>query len=107
MRTKILLLSAILFMSANLVHANATVSEISSEQDLKNYGYSDKIIEASRLYKCRATGQKCLSDDEIKYGNASKPVKWVRKFFMYLDPALENDPPMMHRTNINPSVNDF
>lgn len=87
-----------------------TDAESTSADYLRNHGYSTTTAELVQLQKAQINGTKYVAPEEPEYYNA-KGVKAVRKFFIYLDPALKNDARGiygMHDTNYSgPNVNDL
>lgn len=84
-----------------------TRSETSSVDYMRANGYSDAIIDVVQISKAKVNGEHYVSFEEQKYGNSNAFVKWVRKFFIYIDPALVAEPPMSHNIKMTPSVNDI
>lgn len=94
-------------MIAVLPVSALTVSESSSVDFMRANGYSDAIIDNVQASKAAANGEQYISFEEQKYGNSNAFVKWVRRFFTYIDPALDPEPALKHNTKMTPSVNDL
>ena len=107
MRSKILLTTLIATLFVIPANASLVTEETTSIDYLQKYGYSDDIIDLVETNKAQVTGREVETiskPDEQKY---SKPVRWIRKFFMYLDPAMESEPPLRHNIKMTPSINDL
>lgn len=84
-----------------------TTSEVSSVDFMRANGYSDALIDTVQASKAASNGEQYVSFEEQKYGNSNAFVKWVRKFFTYIDPALDQEPVLKHDTKMTPSVYDL
>lgn len=104
MKLKLLILASIFTI---IPVAALTVSETSSVDYMRANGYSDATIDLVQSTKAAVNGEQYVSFEEQKYGNCSAFVKWVRKFFTYIDPALDPEPAMRHDTKITPSIDDL
>ena len=104
MKLKLLILASVF----TIIPAMAlTVSETSSVDYMRANGYSDAIIDVVQSSKAAVNGEQYVSFEEQKYGNCNAFVKWVRKFFSYIDPALDAEPLFKHDTKMTPSINDL
>ncbi len=69
--------------------AELTVDDTISKDYLKNHGYSDAIVRATHKSVAQISGEPTVEVAEKESYN--RPViKHLRKFFMYIDPALDN-----------------
>ena len=94
----ILCLTATVTMPA---YAEFTVDDTVNEVYLKNHGYSDITVRAVEKSIAQSHGEPL--PEEIENENYNRPlVKYVRRFFMYLDPSLD-DHTFMNDHNINAS----
>ena len=100
MKKKFVILGLIsLFMLP--AYAELTVKDTVSPEYLKNHGYSDAIINATQKSIAQSNGE-ALTDPVEKHYYNQPIVKFVRKFFMYLDPAYD-DHSFMNDHNIHTS----
>ena len=84
-------------------YAELTVKDTTSREYLKNQGYSEVFINSAQKSAARANGEPLAEPIEKEYYN-QPVVKAVRKFFMYIDPALD-DHSFMNDHNIHPAAN--
>ena len=79
----------------------------SNKDYLKNNGYSTSIINTINKTKARANGEALTEPVEDERYN-QPVIKYVRKIFMYLDPALDNHSFMNdHDIKTSPSFQDL
>ena len=79
--------------------AELTVEDSISRDYLKNHGYSDATINITHKSRAQANGEPLAAHEEKDYYN-QPVVKYVRRFFMYLDPSLDEHK-FMNDHNIN------
>ncbi len=75
-----------------------------AEEVLKNRGYSEQMARLITVKAAQAAGEIPEIQDEPDY---RKKFNWVRKFFIYLDPALDDEPFLQHDIHATPSVHDL
>ncbi len=107
MKIKIILTA--IFTTFSLLPASAviTAGEATSPEYLESHGHSGAIVEMVQQSKAGFNGEQYVSPDELKHSNDSKFVKFVRRVFIYLDPALDNEPLLKHETKMTPSIDDL
>lgn len=88
MKRKILIIGLAALIAAP-VFAELTVDDAVSRDYLKNHGYSDSNINAIRKSIARANGETLQEPVEKNYYK-NPCVKFVRRFVMYLDPAMDD-----------------
>jgi len=103
MKKILFLIMAISFLPACAL----TIEETTSYDYLRNHGHSEVLIDAVYHQKTTIDGEKYISMDEQKHQNDFFLVKWIRKFFMYADPALDSGTFYDHNIKITPQVNDL
>lgn len=84
-----------------------TVSETSSVDYMRLNGYSDAVIDSAQSSKAAMNGEKYVTLDDRKHENDFCVVRWVRKFFNYVDPALDKNDLLHHDIKMVPSTNDL
>lgn len=103
------LLTALIVSSFAAVPAIAgiTPDEASSFEYLQNHGHSTSIVEMVQRTKAGTNGEQYVTLDEKRHANYPKPVKWIRNFFIYLDPALDDGSFMNHNSKPSPNIDDL
>ena len=101
---KKLILTAILLSVSLPSMAIITSEETCNEEILKNRGYSEQMARLVTIKSAQAAGEVPEIADEPDY---RKKFNWVRKFFIYADPALEEDSFLRHNIHPVPSVHDL
>lgn len=108
MRTKLLLLIAVLAISIQLQsNAAITVEQATSPAYMKNSGYSSQTSDIVTVSKARANGEEYYTADETAFKNQNKFSKFWRKFYVYTDPAAEDYSFYHHNTDTTPSYTDL
>lgn len=107
MKIKLLTTTLLLTTMPLLAVAEITPSEATSYEYLQNHGHSDAIIEMVQMTKAGANGEEYVTKDNLKHANDNKFVKFVRNFFIYFDPALDDGSFMRHNSNPNPQYDDL
>ena len=79
--------------------AELTVDDTTNANYLKNHGYSNATVRAVEKSVAQISGEPLPENIEKEYYN-QPVVKYVRKFFMYIDPAMD-DHSFMNDHNIN------
>lgn len=86
---KILFIIGILALMTLPANAEFTVDDTVNNVYLKNRGYSDSTIQIVNKKVADANGEEYVKPIENEYYET--PVaKYVRRFFMYIDPALDD-----------------
>ena len=86
---KILFIAGALALITLPANAELTVDDTVNGAYLKNHGYSDASIQIVNKKIAEANGEEYSKPIEHEYYET--PVaKYVRKFFMYIDPALDD-----------------
>lgn len=107
MKTKTLLILGIAAMTILPACAELTVDDVSSRDYLINHGHSAATIDIIDLQKNAVNGNKIVLPIDNKYENKPLVYKWVDKFFLYLDPALDNGKFLREDTKFYPNVDDL
>ena len=103
---KILLLSAVMLLSVGLVKAEVSPDEYLDPSYMMNGGYSELMAADAIIHQSRANGVPAMNIEEKAYHR--KPfINAVRKVFIYLDPALEDDYRYHHDIKLTPQYNDL
>ena len=103
---KFLLLSALILMSVNAVKAEVSPDEYLDPSYFMNAGYSELMAADTIIHQSRSNGVPAMNIEEKAYHR--KPfINAVRKVFIYLDPALEDDYRYHHDIKLTPQYNDL
>lgn len=107
MKNRFLILTLIgLFGFAIPANAELTNADIASPEYLENHGHSEALIQAAQKSKARANGEEY--DMHGKHSWTQKgPIKYIRHFFMYIDPGYDDESFMEHNVNPSPSYRDL
>ncbi|MCQ2788974.1 MAG: hypothetical protein MJ229_01215 [bacterium] len=81
-----ILISLIIF-NANIAQAEVTVDEITSERYVRNHGYSAETYRLMNLQHAQIAGTEA---DVVPQPNRNRKFSLIRKFFIYIDPALDD-----------------
>ncbi len=107
MRIKFLLTALIFAIGFGPSFAEVTPEEVTSPDYLYNHGHSKTIIDIVQTSKAGVNGEKYITTDEAKNANDPKLVRWIKNFFIYLDPALDDGKFMHHQVKPSPSYEDL
>lgn len=107
MKTKFLLTALIMSFAVMPVFAGITPEESTSPEYLYSHGHSEAVVDIVQINKAGINGEKYLTRNEVKRANEPKLVRWVKNFFIYLDPALDDGSFMRHETKPSPSYDDL
>lgn len=107
MKSKFILTALIVSFISLQANAGVTPDEITSEENLRNSGYSDNIIHMVQKTKANARGEAYKTNDQKQLEDDFFLVRWVKRVFMYIDPALDNGDFLNHNIKSNPSPNDL
>ena len=103
---KILLLSAVVLLSAGIVRAEVTPDETLDPNYMMNNGFSETLASDVIIQQARSAGVPASDIQDKAYYN--KPfIKAIRNVFIYLDPALEDNFRFHHDVKLTPSVHDL
>ncbi len=106
MKKTYLLICSILLV-ATPAFAELTTSDAVSEEFLKNHGYSPALIQATHRSISQANGEENPTYYEHKIYKKGI-VRGVRRFFMYLDPAYDDQSFMNnHKIHTSPNIGDL
>ena len=101
----IILILTGLFMAP--AYAELTVKDSTNREYLKNQGYSEAFVNSLQKSAARANGEPLTEKKKKEYYN-QPIVKAVRKFFMYIDPSLDDHSFMNdHNIHTSPSYEDL
>ena len=104
---KTLLLLTILGLTFSNAYAEELTVERTLEKDyLQNSGYSETAVDLVHRSQARASGEEYINSDENSLYQ-KQPVKFMRRFWMYLDPSLDDDSFMNHDIHTSPSIYDL
>ncbi len=106
-KTCFLLTALVIAFSTTAALAEISVQEVTSPEYLYNHGHSTLTVDMVQKSKAGANGEKYIPATQEEHQNEPKLVKWVRKFFIYMDPALDNDSFMQHDIKSSPSYEDL
>ncbi len=109
MKTKLFLTALIVTLIALPSSASKvlTPEHSTSEEYLKNYGHSDAMVEMIHKTKAKANGEAYVTKQNQQLEEDFCLVRWVKKFFMYIDPAMDDNKFMNHDIKINPGAHDL
>ncbi len=107
MKNKLLLLVGLLAIVALPASAQLSAEDASSREYLINHGHSAATADIVELNKGATTGEKVVLPVDRKYDNKPIVYKWIDKFFIYMDPALDNGKFMREGTKFHPSIDDI
>ena len=100
----ILILTALITLPAC---AELTVNDTVDEEYLLNHGYSKATVRAVEKSRAQINGEPLPEKVEKEYYN-QPVVKYVRRFLMYIDPALDDHSYMNdHSMNTSPRYDDL
>ncbi len=87
--------------------AELTVNDAMSEEYLLNHGYSKATVRVVEKSRAQINGEPLPEGIEKEYYN-QPIVKYVRRFFMYIDPALDDHKYMNdHSINMTSRYDDL
>ena len=107
MKIKLFLVLAIMFSLQGQSMASVSVEEALSEDYMRNSGYSRQIYETVSVGRARANGEEFYSRAETEYAKLRGPRKFVRKVFLYFDPARDDFSFYHHDIHPEPSIDDL
>ena len=103
MKRNLLLLLAVMLLGLN-VNAQVGVNEMTEAEYLINNGYSEATAEEVLIMKNRVTGSPC---EPLYNKNQNVLVKYWKKFYSYIDPAMDNDERYHHDIKMSPEPSDL
>ncbi len=99
------ILTALVVMPA--VATELTTESTTDTKYLKNHGHSDTLIQNIQKSKAQIAGEPLSEPVEKEYYNLPG-IKQVRRFWMYLDPAIDDHSFMNdHNIKTSPSYEDL
>ena len=107
MRIKLFLTALIISFAAMPSFAGITPEEASSAGYLYTHGHSAATVDIVQKSKANINGEEYISAEEAKHANHSGFVRWVRRVFIYLDPALDDGTFMNHDIKSTPGYEDL
>lgn len=107
MKKYFLFLSLATLLTVTPALAELTTADTVSEDYLKNHGYSPAIIRATQKSIAQANGEE--TPTYYEHGIYKKGiVRGVRRFFMYMDPAYDDQSFMNdHKIHTTPNIGDL
>lgn len=107
MKNRFLILTLIgLLGLAVPANAELTSDDITSPEYLETHGYSEALIKAAQKTKARANGEEYATYEKDTWAQ-NKPLKYIRHFFMYIDPAYDDESFMEHNIKTSPTYRDL
>ena len=107
MKNKLLLIAILAITTQIQANAAITVEQSTNPAYLKNNGFSAQTTDMVNISKARAAGTEYYTKDEERYRNHNFLVKFIRKFYVYTDPAAEDYSFYHHDTKTTPSYQDL
>lgn len=102
-RNLLFLLAVAAFISAPAMAA-VTVEQTTDAEYVINSGYSEAMAEDVFMLKNRTSGKPI---EPLYEKSQNKFVKCWRKFYAYIDPAIENEDKLHHDITSSPSYTDL
>ena len=100
-------LTALFALPSFAEYTELTTKDITSPDYLKKHGHSTAIIQATQKSIAQANGEEYTRPVEKEYYN-EPVVKYIRKFFMYIDPSYDDHSFMNdHDIHTSPSYEDL
>ena len=94
MKKKFIYIVIALFFAQVQANAGITTEEQFSEQYIINHGYSEEMFRLMNLQHNQILGVKPTMSDDAKIYRPWENA--VRRFFMYIDPGLDDERFMQH-----------
>lgn len=107
MKNRFLILTLIgLFGLVIPANAELTNEDISSPQYLETHGHSEALIQAAQKTKARANGEEYATYSNHAW-TQNRPIKYIRRLFMYIDPAYDDESFLEHNIKTSPTYRDL
>lgn len=88
---KVFLVLASFFVVTLSANAIITTEEVRSEDYIQNHGHSDEMSRLIDLQNAQINGAKCnYKSKDPEWYTSNKSVNFIRRVFMYFDPALDD-----------------
>ncbi len=101
---KLFLIALLTVISVQLQSGAAvTVDQLTSPTYMHNNGYSDITTDKMTVQKARAQGVEYYTAKEKK----AKKCQFIKRFFTYTDPSLDDQSFFHHDIKANPSYSDL
>lgn len=104
MRRNLLFLAALCAFIAAPAMAAVTVEETTDAEYLINSGYSQAVAEDVFMTKNRVSGKPI---EPLYEKSQNKFVRVCKKFYAYIDPAVDTDDRLHHDIHMSPSFSDL
>ena len=104
MRRNLLFLAALCAFIAAPAMAAVTVEETTDAEYLINSGYSQAVAEDVFMTKNRVSGKPI---EPLYEKPQNKFVRVCKKFYAYIDPAVDTDDRLHHDIHMSPSFSDL
>ena len=101
---RIILFGALLLFATVPVMADVTVEESTDAEYLINSGFSQVMAEDVFMQKNRVSGKPI---EPLYEKSQNGFVKLWKKFYAYLDPAMDEPDRLHHDVKLSPSVSDL
>ena len=104
MRRNLLFLAALCAFIAAPAMAAVTVEETTDAEYLINSGYSQAVAEDVFMTKNRVSGKPI---EPLYEKSQNKFVRVCKKFYAYIDPAVDTDDRLHHDIHMSPDFSDL
>ena len=107
MKTKLVLMAALIAAFQLQSLAAVSVDRSTSKEYLINSGYSNALYESVATGHARAVGEEYYTEGEQRYRNSSGWAKFWKKTYAYFDPAAEDYSFFHHDIKVVPHIDDL
>lgn len=104
MRRNLFLVLALFTVLCINVKADVTPAQLIEPEYMINGGYSEVAAEEVLLIKNRVDGKPC---EPLYEKSQNKFVRACKKFYAYIDPAVDSDERLHHDIHMSPSFHDL
>ncbi len=104
MRRNLFLLLALFTALCINVRAEVTPQQLTDPEYIINNGYSEATAEEVFLLKNRVSGQPC---EPLYEKSQNKFVRACKRFYSYLDPAVDSEERLHHDIKMSPHYTDL
>ena len=105
-KTLLLFLTIFGLTFSNAFAEELTVERTHEKDYLHNVGYSDITADLVQRSRAKSLGIEYINPEENSLYK-KQPIKFMRRFWMYLDPSLDDDSYMNHDIHTSPSIYDL
>lgn len=104
MRRNLFLVLALFTALCFRANAGVTPEQLTEPEYMINGGYSETTAEEVFLIKNRVDGKPC---EPLYDKNQNRFVRACKKFYSYLDPAVDSEERYHHDIHMSPSISDL